>query len=397
MDFDLSPEDERFREEFRSWLTEHLPPDVDVAATFEEAETLREWQRTLHEGRWVGIRWPEEYGGRGASLLQVAIYNEELARAQAPQILGRAGVNLVGPTLIAHGTDDQRTRWLKKILSAEEIWCQLFSEPGAGSDLAGLSTRAELRGDTYYVTGQKVWTSYARFASFGIGLVRTDPDAPKHKGISMLAIPMDAPGIDVRPLRQITGESEFNEVFFDGVPVPAENLIGEENNGWRVAGTTLANERGTSFVWKEQVLHEVARDLLWKRSIERSLTDDPLVRQKLAQSWMEVEIFRLHNARTLTRLARGEQIGPESSIVKLFWTEMSQKLAEHAGSIFGEAALVMAGDPPALVHAGEQRLASMGATRIIAAVGRENSAATRFWKSVGYDVQDVYRLFKDIG
>src|SRR5207237_1880989 len=167
--------------------------------------------------------------------------------------------------------------------------------------------------------------------------------APKHQGVARLAIRMDAPGIDVRPLRQITGESEFNEVVFDGVPVPVENLIGPENEGWKVAGTTLANERGTSFVWKEQVLHEVARDLLWRRSIERGLDDDPLVRQKLAQSWMEVEIFRLHNARTLTRLARGEQIGPESSIVKLFWTEMSQKLAEHAGSIFGEDALVMAG------------------------------------------------------
>jgi alkylation response protein AidB-like acyl-CoA dehydrogenase len=348
MDFDLSPEDEAFRREFRAWLAAHTPPDVDVAATFEEAETLRDWQRTLHSGRWVGIHWPEEYGGRGASLLQVAIYNEELARAQAPQILGRAGVNLVGPTLITHGTEEQRSRWLRKILSAEEIWCQLFSEPGAGSDLAGLSTRAELRGDTYYVTGQKVWTSYARFASFGIGLVRTDPEAPKHKGISMLAIPMDAEGIDVRPLRQITGESEFNEVFFDGVPVPAGNLIGDENAGWKVAGTTLANERGTSFVWKEQVLHEVARDLLWRRSIERGVADDPLVRQKLAQSWMDVEIFRLHNAKTLTRLARGEQIGPESSLVKLFWTEMSQKLYETAGSVFGEDALVTAGDPRAL-------------------------------------------------
>ncbi|MFN2544011.1 MAG: acyl-CoA dehydrogenase family protein [Actinomycetota bacterium] len=348
MDFDLSPEDEAFREEFRAWLAEHTPPDVDVAATFEEAETLREWQRTLHSGRWVGIHWPEEYGGRGASLLQVAIYNEELARAQSPQILGRAGVNLVGPTLIEHGTEEQRARWLRNILSADDIWCQLFSEPGAGSDLAGLTTRAELRGDTYSVTGQKVWTSYARFASFGIGLVRTDPDAAKHKGISMLAIPMDAEGIDVRPLRQITGEAEFNEVFFDGVPVPRENLIGEENNGWRVAGTTLANERGTSFVWKEQVLHEVARDLLWRRSIERGLTDDPLVRQKLAQSWMDVEIFRLHNARTLTRLARGEQIGPESSLVKLFWTEMSQRLYETAGSVFGPDALVTGEDPRAL-------------------------------------------------
>jgi len=348
MDFDLSPDDVAFRDELRGWLAEHTPPDVDVAATFEDAETLRDWQRTLHEGRWVGIHWPEEYGGRGASLVQVAIYNEELARARAPQILGRAGVNLVGPTLIAHGTEEQRKQWLRRILSAEQIWCQLFSEPGAGSDLAGLSTKAEKRNGTYYVTGQKVWTSYARFADFGIGLVRTDPTAPKHKGISMLAIPMKEKGIDIRPLRQITGESEFNEVFFDEVPVPAENLIGVENDGWRVAGTTLANERGTSFVWKEQVLHEVARDLLWRRALERGSVADPLVRQKLAQSWMDVEIFRLHNARTLTRLSRGEQIGPESSVVKLFWTEMSQRLYENAGSILGWDGLITPEDPGAV-------------------------------------------------
>jgi alkylation response protein AidB-like acyl-CoA dehydrogenase len=348
MDFDLSPEDVAFRDELRGWLTDHTPPDIDVAATFDEAEKLRDWQRTLHSGRWVGIHWPEEYGGRGASLLQVAIYNAELARARAPQILGRAGVNLVGPTLISHGTEEQRRRWLPKILSAEEIWCQLFSEPGAGSDLAGLSTKAERRGDTFVVSGQKVWTSYARFADFGIGLVRTDPAAPKHKGISMLAIPIKTQGIDIRPLRQITGESEFNEVFFDDVPVPVENLIGTENDGWRVAGTTLANERGTSFVWKEQVLHEVARDLLWRRAIERGDTASPLVRQKLAQSWMDVEIFRLHNGRTLSRLARGEQIGPESSLVKLFWTEMSQRLYENAGSILGWDGLVMPEDERAV-------------------------------------------------
>src|SRR5947209_15464959 len=203
MDFDLSDEDLAFRGEFRGWLAEHTPPDVDVAATFEEAEALRDWQRTLHSGRWVGIHWPQEHGGRGASLLQVAIYNEELARAHAPQILGRAGVNLVGPTLMAHGTEEQRKMWLSKILSAEHIWCQLFSEPGAGSDLAGLSTRAEKRGDAYYVSGQKVWSSYAKFADFGIALVRTDPAAPKHKGISMLALPMSAPGVDVRDRKSV--------------------------------------------------------------------------------------------------------------------------------------------------------------------------------------------------
>lgn len=344
MDFDLSAADVAFRDELRVWLSENHPPEIDVAADFREAESLRAWQRTLAGGRWVGVHWPSEYGGRGASLVQVAIYNEEMARAQAPQILGRAGVNLVGPTLMTYGNDVQKDRWLSRILSAEHIWCQLFSEPGAGSDLAGLSTRAERRGDTYYVTGQKVWSSYAKFADFGIALVRTDPDAPKHRGISMLAMPMDAPGIDVRPLRQITGESEFNEVFFDEVPVPAENLIGVENDGWRVAGTTLANERGTSFVWKEQVLHEVARELLVKRAMERGDFEDPLARQKIAQSWIDVEIFRLHNARTLTRLEKGEPIGPESSMVKLFWTEMTQRMAEHAGQIFGLDALLTADD-----------------------------------------------------
>jgi len=348
MDFDLSRSDLVFRDELRGWLAEHRPPDIDVASDFREVETLREWQRTLAGGRWVGIHWPVEYGGRGASLVQVAIYNEELARARAPQILGRAGVNLVGPTLMAYGTDEQKERWLAKILSAEHIWCQLFSEPGAGSDLAGLSTRAERRGDTYYVTGQKVWSSYAKVADFGICLARTDPDAPKHRGISMLSLPMDAPGVDVRPLRQITGESEFNEVFFDEVPVPADHLIGVENDGWRVAGTTLANERGTSFVWKEQVLHEVARDLLLQRALADGRFDEPLVRQKIAQSWIDVEIFRLHNARTLTRLEKGEQIGPESSMVKLFWTQTTQRMAEHAGAIIGPDALRTAEDPLAV-------------------------------------------------
>ncbi|HVL33561.1 MAG TPA: acyl-CoA dehydrogenase family protein [Actinomycetota bacterium] len=348
MDFDLSPADEAFREEFRAWLAEHAPPSIDVASDFNEAETLRAWQRTLARGRWVGIHWPVEYGGRGASLVQVAIYNEELARAHAPQILGRAGVNLVGPTLMAYGTEQQKAQWLPKILSAEHIWCQLFSEPGAGSDLAGLSTKAARRDGVYVVSGQKVWSSYAKFADLGIALVRTDPDAPKHKGISMLAVPMDAPGIEVRPLRQITGESEFNEVFFDDVPVPVENLIGVENDGWHVAGTTLANERGTSFVWKEQVLHEVARDLLLRRAVADGSYEDPLVRQKIAQSWIDVEIFRLHNARTLTRLEKGEQIGPESSIVKLFWSEMSQRLADAAGSILGLDGLVMPGDDGAV-------------------------------------------------
>ena len=342
------PEAERFRDELRSWLAEHPPPHVDVAGTPEEAEALRAWQRTLHSGGWVGVHWPVEYGGRAASMMQVAVYNQESARAYAPPILGRAGVSLVGPTLMTHGTEDQRRRWMPRILAADDIWCQLFSEPDAGSDLANLSTRAEKRGGVYVVTGQKVWSSYATFANWGIALVRTDANAPPHKGISMLAIPMDAKGVDVRPLRQITGESEFNEAFLDAVEVPVENLIGPENEGWRVASTTLVNERGANFVWKEQVLHEVAMEHLAKECARRGRLGDPLVRQQLAQSWIEIEIFRFHNLRTLSRIARGEEIGSESSVVKLFLAGMTQRLYQTASTVLGPDALLLAPDEHAV-------------------------------------------------
>ena len=341
-------DDERFRDELRSWLSEHTAPDVDIPSTVEEAEALREWQRMLHSGGWVGIHWPVEYGGRGASLTQVSIYNEELARAHSPQIIGRGGISLVGPTLIAHGTEEQRKHWMPRILAGDDIWCQLFSEPDAGSDLSSLSTRAEKRDGVYVVNGQKVWSSYARFADWGIALVRTDPSAPQHKGISMLAIPMTANGVAVRPLRQITGESEFNEVFLDDVEIPLENLIGPEHEGWRVANTTLANERGASFVWKEQVLHEVAIEDLWKACAHRGCLGDPLVRQRLAQSWIDVEIFRLHNARTRARLTRGEDVGSESSLVKLFWADMSQRLYDTAASVLGPDVLLMPADEHAI-------------------------------------------------
>jgi alkylation response protein AidB-like acyl-CoA dehydrogenase len=336
--------DEDLRAELRAWLAEHPPPAIDVVATPEDAELLRAWQRTLHAGGWVGIHWPAEYGGRGASVIQVAAYNEELARSGAPPLLGRAGITLVGPTLIAHGAPEQRARWMPSILSGDDVWCQLFSEPDAGSDLAALSTRAVRQDGVYRVTGQKVWSSYATFANMGIALVRTDPDAPPHKGISMLAIPMDANGVDVRPLRQMTGDSEFNEVLFDDVAVPAENLIGAENEGWRVANTTLANERGASFIWKEQVLHEAAIDRLWKTCCGAGLLDNPVVRQRLARSWMDVEIFRLHNGRTLARLAGGDEIGSESSLVKLFWANISQRLYETACDVLGPDALLESSD-----------------------------------------------------
>ena len=270
--------------------------------------------------------------------MQVAIFNMEYARSRALQPVNRVGINLAGPTLLAHGTDEQKQRWLPPILSAAEIWCQLFSEPDAGSDLAALKTRATPVDDGWLLSGQKVWTSYAQFARWGICLARTDPDAPKHAGISYLVVDMQAPGIEVRPLVQITGEAEFNEVFFDEVFVPADHLVGGLHEGWAVANTTLAHERGTSFPFKEQVVHEVYLDELYALAHARGSLDDVEISDALAQAFVELRVLRLHNWRTLSRLARGIAPGPESSYVKLAWTDMSQHLAEAAMAVVGEAA-----------------------------------------------------------
>ena len=337
--------DEAFRDEQRSWLRGHPPPPATVVSTPEQADLLRVWHRTLHAGRWIGVNWPVEYGGRGASLAQLAIYHEELARVGAPSILGRVGVTLVGPTLMAHGTDAQRWRWLPRIVAGDDVWCQLFSEPDAGSDLAALSTRAARRGDTYVVTGQKVWSSHARWSNLGLALVRTDPTAARHHGISMLAIPMTAKGVTVRPLRQITGDSEFNEVFLDEVEVPLGHRIGPEHEGWRVANTTLATERGATFVWKEHLLQEVAVNDLWTTCRREQRLADPVMRQALTGAWIDTKIFGLHNARTRARLGRGEPPGDESSLVKLWWAGTSQRLADTAVSALGVDALLRRENP----------------------------------------------------
>jgi len=330
VDLSFSAEEQEFAAEVRAWLAANLG-DVPTFATFDdEVEWGREWQGRLAAEGWVGIHWPAEYGGRGASPVQVALFNAEYARARAPQLINRVGLNLAGPTLLAHGTPEQKEGWLAKILTAEEIWCQLFSEPGAGSDLASLTTRAEPADDGWLLSGQKVWTSYAQYARWGICLARTDPDAPKHKGISYLVVDMQADGIDVRPLRQITGEAEFNEVFLDEVYVPADHLVGDLNQGWSVANTTLAHERGTNFPFKEQVVHEVYLAELWAEAARRGKLDDPPVVDELAQAYVELAVLRLHNWRTLSRLARGEEPGPESSWVKLAWTDLTQHLSEAA-------------------------------------------------------------------
>jgi alkylation response protein AidB-like acyl-CoA dehydrogenase len=341
---DLSPTDaERvLRDECREWLRENLPweygkgfpPRFDDLA--DEVAFGREWQAKLAAGRWVGVAWPEEYGGRDAGPVGHYIVTEELARARAPELVGRIGVNLVGPTILARGTPEQQARWLNKILSAEEIWCQLFSEPNAGSDLASLTTRATRTDGGWLLNGQKVWTSYAQFADWGVCLARTDPDAPKNKGISYLVVDMRDPGVEVRPLRQITDESDFNEVFFSDVFIPEDRIIGPEHEGWQVANQTLTHERGVNP--RQLVVHTQLVEELLRLAAENGAFDDHRSSQRLAEAFVEVQIFRLHNWRSISRTARGEAPGPVGSINKIWWSEMSKRLHDTAMSVLGPAA-----------------------------------------------------------
>jgi alkylation response protein AidB-like acyl-CoA dehydrogenase len=359
MDLSFSPAEEAFRRELRAWLNANRPQGaLEFDTLADEVAQLVEWQKRLHAGRWVGVHWPAVYGGRGASIIENYIFQEEMARAQAPEIIGRIGVNLVGPTLIAHGTEAQRQRYLPRILAADEIWCQLFSEPNAGSDLTAVRCRAERAGDEFLVTGQKVWTSYAQFARWGILLARTDPNLPKAKGISFFIVDMHSPGVSIRPLKQMTGTEEFNEVFLDAVRVPAENLVGELQRGWDIAQTTLSHERGTSP--RQLVLHRILVTELLRlahqmRRNGAPATADPCTRQRLAQAFIEVELTKLHNWRTLTGLLRHGKPGPESSLVKLFWSEMSQRLHDTAMEVLGPGGQLVKGDPRAVAHGRWQR------------------------------------------
>ncbi len=337
MDLSLTSDDQAFQEEIRLWLTAHVGEIPSFRTIDEEFAWGRTWQATLAADRWVGIHWPSEYGGRSATPIQVALFNMEYARSKAPQPVNRNGINHVGPTLLAHGTEAQKQRWLPRILDAQEIWCQLFSEPGSGSDLASLSTRAIASDDGWVLQGQKVWTSYAQFARWGIAIVRTDPDAPKHKGLSYMVVDMESPGIDIRPLVTITGESEFNEVYFDEVFVPNDCLVGGLNQGWAVANTTLAHERGTTFPFKEQVVHEVYLEELYSLAEQLGTIDDPDVADALADAAVKLRVLRLHNWRTLTRLAQGIEPGPESSVVKLTWADMTQTLSNAALLVVAES------------------------------------------------------------
>ena len=329
----------------REWLAVNVPSQLrgrGFAATRADraqVERLREWQRTLHKAGYVGIDWPVELGGRGASLVEQIILYEEMSRAQAPQPINRGGLSMLGPTLMKHGTAAQQAQHLARILTAEEIWCQGFSEPNAGSDLANLQTRAVLDGDHYVLNGQKVWTSMAHVSDWGFFLVRTDPAAPKHKGISFILVDMTSPGITIRPLRQITGEAEFNEVFLDNVRVPAANVVGKVNEGWNVAVTTLMYERDLLTMIRHISLRTALERLiaLARRTQKhgRPAAADRVLRQKIAQLAIAERCLQVNGYRSLTRILQGGAPGPEGSTSKLFWSQVDQDLAEVATEVIG--------------------------------------------------------------
>jgi alkylation response protein AidB-like acyl-CoA dehydrogenase len=342
MDFDFTPEQEAFRKEVRAWLETHLPDDLrgkafaSSRADVEEVKRLRAWQKTMAEAGFVGMDWPREFGGRGATIVEMVILYQEMARAESPQILNRGGVSMLGPTLMKYGTPAQQGRFLRKILTAEEIWCQGFSEPNAGSDLANLQTRALRDGDHYVVNGQKVWTSMGHVADWGFFLVRTDPNAAKHKGISFLLVDMKTPGITVRPLRQMTGEAEFNETFLDNVRVPVANLVGKENEGWSVAITTLAYERDLLTFIRHISLRNALHRLVGLVR-DRGRAADPIIRQKVAALWIGEQVLQMNAYRSLTRILRGAAPGPEGSTSKLYWSHLDQELAQVATEVIGPA------------------------------------------------------------
>lgn len=344
MDLRFTPRQERFRAEARAWLDDRLGARFakvrgrggpgDEHKLFEERW---EWEQELGREGWIGLGWPARYGGRGATLLEQVIFYEEYARAGGPGRVGIVGEGLLGPTIVHFGSEPQKQRFLPGILRGTELWCQGYSEPNAGSDLANVQTRAERDGDEWVLHGQKVWTSLAQWAHWIFVLARTNRDAPKHKGLSYLLVPMDQPGIEIRPIVQITGHSEFNETFFEGARTAAENVVGEVDGGWRVAMGTLAFERGASTLGQQlsfenelRTITDVARD--------NGLAAEPVVRQRLADAWITLRIMRYHALRTLPIMERGA-ITRETSIHKLFWASFHRALGELAVDVLGPAAI----------------------------------------------------------
>jgi alkylation response protein AidB-like acyl-CoA dehydrogenase len=362
VDFRDTPEEARFREEVRAWLDASLPDELrghrGGEARFDGPE-VRAWSRTLYDAGWSGISWPEEYGGRGLSPRFQAIYLEEEARAEAPPHIGVIGLGMAGPTIMTRGTEAQKARYLQPLLAADEIWCQGFSEPDAGSDLAGVRTSARLDGDRFVLDGQKVWSSYAHIADFCILLARSDPDSQRHAGLTYVIVDMHAPGVEVRPLRQITGESEFNEIFLSGVEVPLDNVIGEVGGGWDVAMTTLLHERGTLGFALVARLEVQVRKLL-ALAADRGAT--PLQRDAIAREWIHCQALRVTAYRSLSALERTGIPGPEGSILKLQWSEANQRVTALAVELLGADAQLLAPNAPYGGYWAVQQLRSRGNT-----------------------------------
>ena len=354
MDFTLTPEQQSFRDEVRSWLSKNLPKDwsskVQAASDVPREEAydfLRQWQRKMYDAGFVGLTWPKESGGRGLTFMEEMILQEEMALAKAPPVLNILAVGMAGPTINAYGTEEQKKRYPPKMLSCEEIWCQGYSEPNSGSDLAALQTRAVKDGDHYVINGQKVWTSLAHIADWMMLLARTDPAAPKHKGITYFLLDMHAPGVTVKPLKQITGDAEFNEVYFDNVRIHESQILGGLNNGWAVGLTTLMYER-LALGFGLQVRLRIALDGLVdlaRRSSKNGApaSKDPVMRQKLAQMWIDTEVFKYTGARAITKLLKGELPGPEASTGKMMWVEGHQRLQELAMELEGPYAQLTKG------------------------------------------------------
>lgn len=356
MDLNLTPAELKFRDELRAWLQANVPSDWEKHRTEDEMrerfEFLRAWQKKVYQAGWAGISWPKEYGGRGASLMEQVIFTEEMARAAAPPLANVLGLSLIGPTIIAFGTDAQKKRFLANILSADEIWCQGFSEPNAGSDLANVRTEARLDGDHYVINGQKVWNSYGWAADWCALLTRSDPNSTKHQGLTYILVDMKSAGVEVRPLRQMTGESEFCEIFFHDVRVPAANVLGKVGDGWNVAIGTLAHERATlgagvqitlkrQFDRLVQLSHTIIRN-------GKPAAEDPVIRQKLGQCYTDIEIMRLNQMRAISRINQKGVPGPEGSVLKIFWTELNQRFQQIATELLGPYASLTKGDPHAI-------------------------------------------------
>jgi alkylation response protein AidB-like acyl-CoA dehydrogenase len=352
MDLSFTPEEERYRRAVRQWLAANLPehPEEQDTGRPDWLEPAKAWQRKVLSGGYLAVSWPKEYGGQGLAPIYQVIVNEEMARAGAPRLAGEEGLLTLGPTLLASGSEEQKRRYIAGIISAETIWTQGYSEPGAGSDLAALTTRAELAGDHFVVNGRKLWASHAQIADRMFALVRTDSDRPKHQGISYLLIDMRASGITVRPLVQIDGKRDFSEVTFRDVRVDKQDLVGGLNNGWKVANSTLAKERGNMGLNAGPLmafaqLVETARRV--KRQ-GRALIEHPQFRHRIAEIQIQLEALRLHSYRQLTSSIRGRTPGVDSMVTKLAGSELAYELASAAMEMFGDHAMLEQGDRDSL-------------------------------------------------